>query len=141
MKCPPDESARNSSCAAFSLLELLIAIAVLTISLVPALQSSIGSQRLNAQAEETQVALAALEAARLLIHESTPQDLSEVGGDFEVGQAIAVNTILDGALLTYDLPNWAPGDALPDVLSFRVTVSWTSAMRQPRSIFLMDAIR
>ncbi|MDF1838837.1 MAG: type II secretion system protein [Planctomycetota bacterium] len=141
MKCLPPNSTASSPQAGFSLLELLIAIAVLSVSLVPALQSSIGSQRLSDQAEETRIAVAVLEEARLQLHGATPEDLTDAGGAFAVGQALNVAAALDASAVTYDLPNWVAGDPVPAVLPFRVTVAWTSAMDQPRTMTIVDAIR
>ncbi len=136
----PEVPGRRPQCG-FSLLELLISIAILSVSLVPALQSSIGSQRLSDQAEETRLAVSALEEARLLLHGGTPEDLTDADGAFALDQALNVTTALDAAVVTYDLPNWAAGQQVPSVLPFRVTVTWNSAMDQPRTMTIVDAIR
>ena len=141
MKCIHRKQGPRGLRSGFSLLELLISIAILSVSLVPALQSSIGSQRLSDQAKETRTAIAALEQARLLLHGATPEDLTDAGGTFVVGQDLNIDAALDGSAVTYDLPSWVAGDTVPSVLPFRLTVTWTSAMDQPASMTIVDAIR
>ncbi|MCP5022391.1 MAG: type II secretion system protein [bacterium] len=141
MKCIHRQLAPGGSLSGFSMLELLISIAILSVALVPALQSSIGSQRLSDQAQETRIAIAVLTEARLLLHGATPEDLTDAGGTFVIGQDLNINAALDGSVVTYDLPNWVAGDTVPSVLPFRLTVTWTSAMDQQASMTIVDAIR
>ena len=125
----------------FILLELVISVAVFAVTIGPALQSSLAAQRLNTQALETQRAVRLLNNARYLLHGATIGELTSLGGSFAPGQAMALPAMLDDQIVTYRLPDWVPGDPLPEVLSMRIQLDWTSETDHARSLFLVDAQR
>ena len=119
----------------------MISVAVLTVTLVPAMQSSMGAQRLNAQAVETQQGLRVLDNARHLLGDATIAELADVGGTLAPGQPLVLPGGLDNQTVTYEILDWTAGDPLPDVLSYRLRLDWTSERGNPRFLTLVDAQR
>ncbi len=123
------------------MVELSISVGILVTVLMAGMQSNLSARRLATEAKETQAAVRAIEAARSILEVAELSDIVDAGGDVEPGLALAIDPELPDQVVTYGMPDWAPGDPVPPVLGVRITVNWTSSLGQTRTMSVHDAER
>ena len=129
-------SARTAQGAAnggFTMIELTIAMVIVTIASVGGFASHHASRELIRQSEEESMAVSDLENAfnRILVEDV--DDLVDPVGPYPNGQDIALfNSLnLGDERIRVSYPN-LPAMGIPDVLEIRLTLTWTSFNGQQR---------
>ena len=112
-------------CAGFTLLEVLFATAVLSITLMATVSSQLAALNLMRTARDSSTAIAELSTALEEVL-SRPIDSIPVAAGFPEGTAIASynDRALRDERITPDYPNYA-GGAIPDVLEIVLQLDYT----------------
>lgn len=90
------------------------------------------SRKLSSLAEETNVAVEILESQF-----AECMSLSREGLTGEVltpNTELDLDAILDGQTLLFETPGFNPGEEVPEVLEFRLTLTWLSVDDRERTI-------
>ena len=126
--------------AGFSLVELMIASAILATVLLATVRSQFSSRQLMAEARETELAVELLEQALAEVLDQDVTELADAGGNYVPGGGLQnMPAVLDDQVVTYDTPDYTAGDPVPSILTVEVQVDWTSATGQARSLSLVGA--
>ncbi|QDU67824.1 PulJ/GspJ family protein [Engelhardtia mirabilis] len=125
----------------FSVLELMLAMTVMTVGLVAAFSGQIGTQQVMRQSRETQLVLTRLETVMEYIHAQKPEDLptnpvvahgKTAPLDDDLGlDNLKIITLYDG---------YVPGVEPPDPLHFKITGAWTDFEGRQRSLTLASVV-
>lgn len=131
---PP--GSRTSRAAGFALVDVLGGFAVLTISILAAVQSQMSSFAVTRASRELCLAAADLEAAMESLLALPADEIPVPGSEYEAGQPVArfTNLHLPGEVLTATYPGFVAGGAVPDQLIVVLTLSWTDAKGRARQI-------
>ena len=125
----------------FTILELMLAMTVMTVGLVAAFGGQVGTQQVIRQSKETQLVLTRLETVMEYIHAQKPEDLPT-----DPVVAHGQTAPLDDDLGLRDLQiitlyqGYVPGLDPPDPLHFTVTGSWTDFEGRNRTMTLASAV-
>lgn len=121
----------------FTLIELMIAITVLTVAVLSTFITQISSHNLMRTSRETNTAVADAQAAmeQLLLF-SPMASVPLAASPYAAGQPIAAFTGLhlrnETVVATY--PGYAPGGAVPDPLQIVIEVTWNDFAGRQRRI-------
>jgi prepilin-type N-terminal cleavage/methylation domain-containing protein len=126
-----------SSRRGFSLIELMIAITVLTVAVLSTFITQLSSHNLMRTSRETNVAVADAHAAmEAMLLVSPIASLPVAGSTYAAGQPIAEfdDLHLANERVVAIYPNYVPGSAVPDPLEIAVEVTWNDFAGRPRRI-------
>lgn len=128
--------------AGFSLLELMFAMSILTVGVMAAFSSQVGSMELMRSSRETQTASADLRAAMEDLLTRTPEFLvghpnSPFRPGIPVAQYDGLHLSDESIVATY--PNYA-GDTVPDILQVQLICTWTDYEGRERELQLITAL-
>lgn len=131
----------SGSRAGFSLIELMIAVAVMAIGLAAAFSGQIGTHRVIEQSRDTQLALTAIEAVAEAVVAQVPNDLPN-HPDFGAGQAVPLwtETGVEGMTIVCTYPNWGGGATVPDPLMVDIQANWIDGEQRPRNLVVSTAV-
>lgn len=120
--------------------ELMMAVAVLTVAVLGGASSHVASRNLVRQSTETDAAMIELQSAMEEILTLPAVEIPLVGGPYEAGQPIAAfqDRALDGQTVVATYPGWA-GGALPDPLVIQLSLTWRTFRGAPRTLTLTSA--
>ena len=109
--------------AGFSLLELMIAVVLLTFGVLSAFYGQVSSLNLLRAARERNTAMSDLEACMETI---LAEPLEDIPGSFPGGVSVPAydGLHLDGQLLVPVYPGYAGVGPVPEPLEIRLTVTW-----------------
>jgi prepilin-type N-terminal cleavage/methylation domain-containing protein len=131
------QALRRNSEGGFSLIELMIAITVLTVAVLSTFITQLSSHNLLRTSRETNMAVADAHAAMEALLLVTPiSSLPVAGSTYASGQPIAS---FNGLHLTNErvvasYPNYVPGGVVPDPLQIVIEVTWNDFGGRPRRI-------
>jgi type II secretory pathway pseudopilin PulG len=129
---------RNSGgrSAGFSLVEIMIAIGILLVAILTALQSQGTSLNLVQTTHETDTATSDLQSAMEQILLRSPDQIPVPGSPFQAGVPIAAftNLHLRNELMVPSYPNYTGGAAVPDPLQIQLTLTWNDYRNRPRTM-------
>ncbi len=128
----------RSSRRGLTLIEIVIALAVLSIAVMSALSGQLTSMQLMVSSRETNIAMSDLQGCmeQLLL---VPIDkLPIAGSDFEIGQSIDLYTDLhlSNESIVPAYPGYVAGGTIPDPLPIVLNMNWTDPQGHPRSLNL-----
>ncbi len=131
-------SVRKSSCAGFSLIELMMAVVILVVSICAAISSQVIAHNLLRTSRESNTALSDLQGAMELAILQNPAALPLAGSEFESGVAIPRfnNLHLRNQTVTATYPGYVVGAAVPDPLQVVMTIRWNDYLERPRTLSL-----
>ena len=123
--------------AGFTLLEILIAVAVLIVAVTAAFATQLSSLNLLHTARETNTAMADLENAMERALALATDQIPVPGSAFQAGQPIAAfaGLHLDNQSIVATYPGYA-GGAVPDPLEIVLTMTWDDWVGRPRTMRL-----
>jgi prepilin-type N-terminal cleavage/methylation domain-containing protein len=127
---------RNQRSSGFSLYELMIAVGILLVAVLAALQTQATSLDLVQTTRETDTATSDLQAAMEQILLRSPDQIPIAGSPYEAGQPIAAfnDLHLRGERMVPTYPNYAGGPSVPDPLQIELTVTWNDFKGRPRTM-------
>lgn len=119
----------------FSLLELMIAVVLLTFGVLSAFYGQISSLNLLRAARERNTAMSDLEACMETI---LAEPLADIPGSFPGGTPVAAFTALhlDAQQVVPTYPGYAGAGPVPEPLEIQVTVTWSDWRGRPQTIRL-----
>lgn len=129
--------------AGFSLLELMFAMSILTVGVMAAFSSQVGSMELMRSSRETQTASADLRAAMEDLLTRTAEFLVEhPSSPYLPGVSIAEyeDLHLTGQRIVTSYPNYEEGEDVPEILQVRLTCTWTDYEGRERDLDLVTAL-
>lgn len=131
-------TAKVSGKEGFSLYELTIAIGVLLVGILVALQSQVGSTHLVQTTRETDIASSDLQSAMERILLLSPDHIPVAGSVFQAGVPIAAFTDLhlNEERIVPSYPGYAGGATVPDPLQIELTLSWQDFQGRSRMMHL-----
>ena len=115
--------------AGFSLLELMLALSILTVAIGAAFSGQVGSSKLLKTSAETRVALQDLRTAMEdIMAVANPAGLPLAGSLYQAGQPVTAyeSLHLRDQRLVATYPNYT-GGIVPDSLQVRLTMTWLDA--------------
>lgn len=140
-RCDPSAQTRGRSRQGSSLVEVLLAASMLSVSMLGALRSQVSSVQLMKEARETELAVQVLHEAMARAQLETNAELAGADGDLAPGEPLATSLVLTDQVVQYTLPGLADGDPVPVCLGLRFQISWTSSSGLPRTLALVGAKR
>ncbi|MEZ5976837.1 MAG: prepilin-type N-terminal cleavage/methylation domain-containing protein [Planctomycetota bacterium] len=134
---------RNRASGGFSLLELMFAMTILTVGVMAAFSSQIGSAGLMRTSRETQTAVADLRAAMEDLLTRTPDFLVEhANSPYRPGESVAAyeDLHLSEQRIVASYPEYTAGDDVPDPLAVVLTCTWEDFEGRERSLALRTVL-
>lgn len=130
--------ARGKRRVGVTMVELMVAIAVLLITVGGAVSSEVASQRLIRTSADTSAAMADLQACMEQAMLLAPEDLPVAGSLYEAGQSIVAFEDLhrQGERIVATYPGHVPGGPIPDPLEIVLTISWNDHQGRIRTLQL-----
>jgi len=118
---------RTSRSAGFSLYELMIAVVVLLVGIMAALQSQVSSTRLVHTTRECDLATSDLQSAMENILLLSPDHIPVAGSAYQAGLAIAAftNLHLCNERIVPSYAGYVAGGAVPDPLQIQLDLTWS----------------
>ena len=125
----------------FTLLELMFALTIMSVGVMAAFMSQMGSMSLMRTAEEQEIILTDLQACVEEMLSLNPEDLPLSSSDYTDGEPIAAyeELHLRGQRIVATYPEFS-GVVVPDPLVIRLSASWTDFEGQPRTMSLVTAV-
>ena len=139
MGYPIGGSRRGGRRGGFTLLELAIAIAVMTIGLSAAFASQLTALNLLRTTRETATATADLQALMEEVRATMPRDQVVVAYPPGVPVPAYTDRNFTNQRLVCTYPNWAPPAALPQMLQIVITATWDDYAGRPRTLIMRSA--
>jgi type II secretory pathway pseudopilin PulG len=120
----------------FSLYELTIAIGVLMVGILVALQSQVSSTHLVQTTHETDTATSDLQSAMERILLLSPDHIPVAGSAFEAGTPIAAfsDLHLHNERIVPTYPGYGGGAVVPDPLQIQLTLTWNDFQGRQRTM-------
>lgn len=141
VRAPRGGPAHPEAAAGFSLIEVLLATAVLTIALLSTFSSQISSSSLIQGSRAAATALGDLRSAMEEVLLLTPLELTTPGGPYEEGVPIqGFNDLhLQDERIVATYPNYKAGDPIPDILEVVLTATWRDPNGRERELRIASA--
>lgn len=125
-------------CAGFTMVELMVAIAVLLVAVMTAFSTQLTSMNLMTTSRETNFAAAELQACMeqvlLLPTSKIPIQESEFAAGRPVARYTDLNLQNEEIVATY--PGYVAGGPIPDPLPIVLTITWTDGQGRARNMML-----
>lgn len=124
-----------------SLVEVLIAAAVMTITVMGSLAAHVTSRSLLQESRDTDLANALLRNSMERVLEFPADDLCQGAAPYVPGQPMPIpdGVALQNQQIQFTTPGYTLGDPTPSVLDLRLTLTWRSSTGRNRTLFLDSA--
>jgi type II secretory pathway pseudopilin PulG len=121
-----------------TIVELMVAIAILLIAMAGALSTQMEALDLLHDSEELTTAMVDLQTVMEEVLLLQPTEIPDPDGPFAEGEPIDVldNMGLQDEAIVAEYPTWDEGQVIPDPLEIRLRITWTSHRGDARELTL-----
>jgi hypothetical protein len=120
------------------MLEVVVAGSILVVAVMGAMRNHISSQRLLQQSSETELAVETLSSTMAMLLEQPRNELADPSGAFGPNRALGGQPVFQDQNLQYTTPGYQAGDPVPEILTLRLTLTWTTALGETRTLSLVN---
>lgn len=122
----------------FTLLELMVAIAVLLVAVMAAFSSQLTAMSLVSSSRDTNAAMSDLQACMEQLLTRQLDGIPIAGSDYEAGQPVAAYDALNlqGEQIVPTYPGYVAGNPVPDPLPIVLRCTWNDSGGRPRFLKL-----